>query len=139
MEPFRYHVFVCMQEKPEGVTCCSASGSARVLEALHREVGKQGLSKEVQITACGCMGLCDDGPVVIEGLWALAFGNGGRGGNPDTLYFTAGPNGEMNGLFGSLTAVPEPSTWAMMLAGFVGLGFVGYRRARRTGATAASA
>ncbi len=72
MEPFRYHVFVCMQEKPEGVTCCSASGSARVLDALHREVGKQGLSKEVQITACGCMGFCDDGPVVIaypEGTW----------------------------------------------------------------------
>jgi hypothetical protein len=25
---------------------------------------------------------------------------------------------------------PEPSTWAMMLLGFAGLGFVGYRRAR---------
>jgi PEP-CTERM motif len=25
-------------------------------------------------------------------------------------------------------AVPEPSTWAMMLVGFAGLGFVGYRR-----------
>ncbi len=34
---------------------------------------------------------------------------------------------------GSLTlqveAVPEPATWALMLAGFAGLGFVGYRRA----------
>ena len=29
-----------------------------------------------------------------------------------------------------LVAVPEPSTWAMMLIGFAGLGFVGYRRAR---------
>ena len=26
--------------------------------------------------------------------------------------------------------VPEPSTWAMMLVGFAGLGFAGYRRAR---------
>ena len=25
-------------------------------------------------------------------------------------------------------AVPEPSTWAMMLVGFVGLGFMGWRR-----------
>jgi hypothetical protein len=25
---------------------------------------------------------------------------------------------------------PEPSTWAMMLLGFVGLGFVGYRKSR---------
>jgi phospholipase/lecithinase/hemolysin len=28
------------------------------------------------------------------------------------------------------TAVPEPSTWAMMLLGFAGLGYAGYRRAR---------
>jgi probable HAF family extracellular repeat protein len=27
-------------------------------------------------------------------------------------------------------AVPEPTTWAMMLIGFAGLGFLGYRRAR---------
>jgi len=26
--------------------------------------------------------------------------------------------------------VPEPSTWAMMLLGFLGLGWLGYRRAR---------
>ena len=29
------------------------------------------------------------------------------------------------------TAVPETSTWAMMLLGFAGLGFVGYRQTRR--------
>ena len=27
--------------------------------------------------------------------------------------------------------VPEPSTWAMMLVGFAGLGYAGYRRARK--------
>ena len=32
----------------------------------------------------------------------------------------------------SLTAVPEPSTWAMMLAGFGGLGFAAFRRRGRT-------
>ena len=31
----------------------------------------------------------------------------------------------------SLTAAPEPSTWAMMALGFVGLGFAGYRKARK--------
>jgi len=30
----------------------------------------------------------------------------------------------------SLTAVPEPSTWAMMLVGFCGLGYAAYRRRR---------
>ena len=33
-------------------------------------------------------------------------------------------------------AVPEPSSWAMMLLGFVGLGFAGYRASRRTAAAA---
>ena len=28
-------------------------------------------------------------------------------------------------------AIPEPSTWAMMLLGFAGLGYAGYRKARR--------
>ena len=30
------------------------------------------------------------------------------------------------------SAVPEPSTWAMLIAGFAGLGFVARRRARRS-------
>jgi PEP-CTERM motif len=30
-----------------------------------------------------------------------------------------------------LTSVPEPSTWTMMLVGFAGLGFAGYRASRR--------
>jgi hypothetical protein len=34
------------------------------------------------------------------------------------------------GLTGSITAIPEPATWAMMLLGFAALGFAGYRQAR---------
>ncbi len=41
-------------------------------------------------------------PIVIDGLWALTLG-GGRNSNSDTLYFTAGPNGETDGLFGTIT------------------------------------
>jgi CHRD domain/PEP-CTERM motif len=37
------------------------------------------------------------------------------------------PSGEIRGF---LSAVPEPSTWAMMLIGFAGLGFV-FRQSRR--------
>jgi PEP-CTERM motif len=33
--------------------------------------------------------------------------------------------------------VPEPSTWAMMLLGFAGLGYAGYRASRRESAAAA--
>jgi outer membrane lipase/esterase len=31
----------------------------------------------------------------------------------------------------ALNTVPEPSTWVMMLVGFAGLGFAGYRRSRK--------
>ena len=44
----------------------------------------------------------DGRAIVIDGLWSIRFGNGGNGGAVDTLYFTAGPNGELDGLFGSL-------------------------------------
>jgi hypothetical protein len=37
-----------------------------------------------------------------------------------------------------IASVPEPSTWAMMLVGFAGLGFAGYRASRRTAALATS-
>ena len=60
----------------------------------------------------------------------LVFGGSGSDGNPNTLFFTDGINGETGGLFGSLTAVPEPSTWAMMLAGFGGLALLAARRRR---------
>jgi uncharacterized protein (TIGR03118 family) len=47
--------------------------------------------------------------IAIQGLWALAFGNGGRGGDTNTLYFTAGIAGtgaiEDHGLFGRVSAV----------------------------------
>jgi len=45
----------------------------------------------------------DGSTVNIDGLWALAFGNGGASGPGSTLFFTAGPDNETNGLFGTLT------------------------------------
>jgi uncharacterized protein (TIGR03118 family) len=47
----------------------------------------------------------DGSDVTIDGLWALVFGNGGASGPGNTLFFTAGPNGETNGLFGTLTPI----------------------------------
>jgi len=46
-------------------------------------------------------------PIAIDGLWSLTFG-GATQSDPDTLYFTAGPNDEEDGLFGSIR--PEGRT-----------------------------
>lgn len=51
----------------------------------------------------GALGDASSGkPLVIDGLWALEFGSGQSGFEADEIYFTAGPNDEANGLFGSL-------------------------------------
>ena len=65
------------------------------------------------------------------GLWALEFGTGGMNGNPNTLFFTDGINGEMDGLFGALN-IPGP----IVGAGLPGLifasgGLLGWWRRRK--------
>lgn len=43
--------------------------------------------------------------LVIDGLWALQFGNDANAGSAQKLFFTAGPNDEKDGLFGNITPV----------------------------------
>jgi PEP-CTERM motif len=58
----------------------------------------------------------------------------GADSNPFNIVLNGLPATQVNGFtealeFSPVTpAVPEPSTWAMMLAGFAGLGFLGYRK-----------
>jgi uncharacterized protein (TIGR03118 family) len=67
------------------------------------------------------------------GLWGIIFGSGaGTGGDANTLYFADGINGETGGLFGAITAVPEPGTFPLVALGLAFLAFT----ARRTGKTA---
>ncbi|MBC7932613.1 MAG: TIGR03118 family protein [Rubrivivax sp.] len=48
--------------------------------------------------------------IEIDELWALTFGNGGNGGDVNTLYFTAGTANEQHGLFGSLKPTTASAT-----------------------------
>jgi uncharacterized protein (TIGR03118 family) len=45
------------------------------------------------------------GPIVIDGLWGLGFGNDGPAGPSTTLFFAAGPDDESHGLFGRIDFV----------------------------------
>jgi uncharacterized protein (TIGR03118 family) len=45
-------------------------------------------------------------PIAINGLWSIVFGTF-LNSDADTLYFTAGPNNQTNGLFGRIAAAPE--------------------------------
>lgn len=68
------------------------------------------------------------------GLWALNFGIGGMNGDPNTLYFNDGIDGETHGLFAALSvaaAVPEPSTLILLGAGLLSFGALRWRRSTR--------
>jgi hypothetical protein len=72
--------------------------------------------------------LADSGgnPLPNDGLWSLTFGNGGNGGDPGSLYITAGLNDEADGLLaridaGTNVAVPEPGALALFAVGLVAI------------------
>jgi uncharacterized protein (TIGR03118 family) len=44
----------------------------------------------------------DGSPIVIDGLWAIAFGNGINVQPTNTLFYTAGPSNETHGLYGRI-------------------------------------
>ena len=99
------------------------------------EVTLRQLSKKTPLTsATPQTSSCQNStPAILRntpgGLWGLRFGNGGSGGDPNTLYFNDGINGERDGLFAAIiVAAPEPST-LMLMAGALTL--LGIRRVKR--------
>ena len=71
-------------------------------------------------------------PIAIDGLWGLTIGNGGQAGSASDIYFTAGPDGEKHGLFGSISAVPEPGQISLFAATLCAAS-VGLLKKRRRG------
>jgi len=51
--------------------------------------------------------------------------------DPGTYVYTWGRGGHADSLTIHIAAIPEPSTWAMMLAGFAGLGLAGWHGSRK--------
>jgi uncharacterized protein (TIGR03118 family) len=85
------------------------------------------------------LGQLEDGagnPIANTGLWGLAFGNGANGFDPGTLYFAAGINEEVDGLFGAIApaaaepGVPEPASIMLLGLGMLAVG--GWNLLRRT-------
>jgi hypothetical protein len=105
---------------PGGATNCWYDGAVQAYDAIDQFVTTipghtYNLSFQVS----------DNGPLTI---WQPLSTNGivtGTGGNGIDILAYAGAGLPPPG------SVPEPSTWAMLLLGFAGLGFVGYRRAAR--------
>lgn len=85
-------------------------------------------------TEVGVLDGANGNPLVIPDLWALTVGTGGNGGNSDEVYFTAGPQGYKNGLFGSISSVPEPTSavLGLLAAGVLAGGWQWQKRRQAT-------
>ncbi len=46
--------------------------------------------------------MANGSPVVLPGLWGIAFGNGSFSQPTTTLFFGSGPNSESHGLYGRI-------------------------------------
>jgi hypothetical protein len=69
-----------------------------------------------QLALCNSGGSCGDvGAGALGSIYTLTT-------DPESAFFAT---------TGTVSAVPEPSTWAMMLIGFAGIGFMAYRRSRK--------
>jgi len=72
----------------------------------------------------------DGTAILLPGLWGIEFGNGANAGPDNTLYFAAGIDDEQHGLVGSITAVPEPPSWATMTGAMAMLAWLLAQRRR---------
>jgi uncharacterized protein (TIGR03118 family) len=50
----------------------------------------------------GSLSKTDGSPIVIDGLWGFAFGNGVNAQPVTTLFFAAGPGNEAHGVYGRI-------------------------------------
>ena len=75
MSYYDKHVFFCINQRDPGEGCCNDFGSARLRDYVKDKVKELGISNEqssIRINSAGCLGRCDDGPVLVvypEGTW----------------------------------------------------------------------
>ena len=74
MSHYRYHVFLCTNQREDGRQCCGQEGAGAVRAHLGRRAKELGLAGRggVRISSAGCLGRCADGPVMVvypDGVW----------------------------------------------------------------------
>lgn len=74
MPKLQRHVFVCVNQRPEGHPkgCCADKGSAHVRELFKEGLERRGLKGIVRANAAGCLDMCALGVTVViypEAVW----------------------------------------------------------------------
>ena len=71
MSYYQHHLFFCTNQRENGESCCQQHGAQAMRDYLKDRAKAVGL-QNVRINSAGCLGRCDDGPVIVvypEGTW----------------------------------------------------------------------
>lgn len=74
MPPYRKHVFICTNRRPDGHPkgSCAQKGSEELRGRFKQALANRGLAKEIRANAAGCLDTCEHGCSVVvypEGVW----------------------------------------------------------------------
>jgi len=75
MSYYQQHLFFCVNQRANGEACCANFDAQAMRDYVKDRVKTLGLSSEqkrIRINSAGCLGRCDEGPVLVvypEAVW----------------------------------------------------------------------
>lgn len=71
---FNHHIFICNNQRPNGVKCCANYDTGAIIEYAKTQIKKlpQEFKNKTRINIAGCLGRCSQGPVLVvypQGVW----------------------------------------------------------------------
>lgn len=71
---FKNHVFFCLNQRPDGESCCQDKGAEAAFDYMKSRVKKLGLNGEgkTRINRSGCLDRCELGPLLVvypQAIW----------------------------------------------------------------------
>ncbi|HZS44259.1 MAG TPA: (2Fe-2S) ferredoxin domain-containing protein [Blastocatellia bacterium] len=74
MAKFEKHIFVCINQRPEGHPrgSCDPTGNGEMQKIFKKKLAERGLKTTVRANRAGCLDQCEHGPNIVvypEGVW----------------------------------------------------------------------
>ena len=66
------HVFVCINQKDNGKTCCGSERGLEIVNTFKEKLKTKGILDQIRINKSGCLDACAYGPSTViypEGIW----------------------------------------------------------------------
>jgi (2Fe-2S) ferredoxin len=64
---YKYHIFICLNERDDGAQCCSQFNSLKIFDYMKQKIKSLNLRGKglVRINRSGCFDRCSEGPMLV--------------------------------------------------------------------------